>query len=57
MGYLSSLKVLQKGPAFPAPMRAALPHKPTLFGKLAMERWIFFSRAVDNCYQGFVTTC
>ena len=45
---LSELKVLRKGPAFPAPMQAAVAHKPTLFGKLAMERWVFFSRSVDD---------
>ena len=45
---LTSLKVLRKGPAFPAPMQAAAKHKPTLFGNLAMERWIFFSRSVND---------
>jgi len=45
---MSSLKVLAKGPTFPAPTKAAAAHKPTLFGHLAMERWIFFGRSVPD---------
>lgn len=35
-----------KGPAMPAPYRAAWRHKPTFFGKLAMERWLSMGRAL-----------
>lgn len=48
MGLLATLKVLNRGPVMPAPMRAAAAHKPTLFGRLAMERWIGLSRSVDD---------
>jgi len=48
MGFVSSMKVLNRGPLMPAPMRAASAHKPTMFGKLAMERWVAFSRSVDD---------
>ena len=39
-------RVLRRGPLLPAPYRAAFKHKPTFFGKLAMERWLSFGRAV-----------
>lgn len=48
MGMGATLKVMSRGPLMPAPMRAAAAHKPTLFGKLAMERWIGFGRSVDD---------
>ncbi len=32
----------------PAPYRVAAAHKPTLLGKLAMERWVASSRTVDD---------
>jgi len=48
MGQVETIKVLGRGPTFPAPMKQARRHLPTLFGKLAMERWIFFSRSVDD---------
>lgn len=42
---LAVVRVLGRGPTMPAPYRAALRHKPTFFGKMAMERWLSFSRA------------
>lgn len=36
----------RRGPTVPAPYRAAWHHKPTFFGKLAMERWVGLSRSV-----------
>lgn len=36
----------RKGPTIPAPYRAAWKHKPTFFGKLAMERWVAVGRAM-----------
>lgn len=32
----------------PAPFRAAWPHKPTFFGKLAMERWVAMGASVPE---------
>ncbi|MEZ5380669.1 MAG: hypothetical protein R2754_02600 [Microthrixaceae bacterium] len=32
--------VMRRGPVLPAPYRVAWRHKPTFFGKLAMERWV-----------------
>ncbi len=32
----------------PGPYRVAAEHKPTLLGKLAMERWIATGRSVDD---------
>jgi hypothetical protein len=43
---LNTVKVLRRGPALPAPYRTALRHKPTLLGKLAMERWIGLGNAM-----------
>ena len=40
------LRVLRRGPTMPAPYRTAARHKPTLLGKLAMERWVGLSRSV-----------
>ena len=48
MGKRDTIKVLAGGPVIPAPMQQARRHLPTLFGKLAMERWIFFSRSVKD---------
>lgn len=48
MSKLTALRVLNRGPVFPAPIRAAARHRPTLFAKLAVERWLFFSRSVDE---------
>lgn len=48
MNPLTPLKVLRRGPRMPGPYRTAAAHKPTLFGKLAMERWVGFSRSVDD---------
>lgn len=43
---LSAAKVMRRGPALPAPYKIALRHKPTFFGKLAMERWVAMSGSV-----------
>ncbi len=48
MNPFTPLKVLRRGPFMPGPYRTAAAHKPTLFGKLAMERWIASSRSVDD---------
>ena len=48
MGKRDTIKVLASGPVMPEPMKQARRHLPTLFGKLAMERWIFFSRSVED---------
>jgi hypothetical protein len=48
MSMFTAMKVMRKGPAMPGPYRTAAKHKPTLFGKLAMERWVAFSRSVDD---------
>ncbi len=48
MGMRATLKVIAQGPTWPKPMQAAVHHKPTLLGHLAMERWVFFSRSVDD---------
>ena len=48
MSALSPLKVLRRGPLMPGPYRTAAAHKPTLFGKLAMERWVGMSRSVAD---------
>lgn len=37
---VGTLKVLRRGPVMPGPYRTAWRHKPTFFGKLAMERWV-----------------
>lgn len=42
------MRVMRRGPIMPAPYKIASRHKPTLFGKLAMERWIASSRSVDD---------
>lgn len=55
MSGLTTLKVLNRGPVMPAPMRQARRHWPTLFGKLAMERWVFFSRSVDDRLKTIAT--
>jgi len=55
MGQTDTLKVLASGPTFPAPMKQARRHLPTLFAKLAMERWIFFSRSVDHRLKTIAT--
>ncbi|MDH4280254.1 MAG: hypothetical protein OEW83_19475 [Acidimicrobiia bacterium] len=48
MNQLTPLRVLRRGPVLPGPYRAAAAHKPTLLGKLAMERWVGVSRSVDD---------
>ena len=48
MGMMASLRVLNRGPMFSAPLRAMAPHKPTLFGSLAIERWVAVARSVDH---------
>lgn len=48
MGLLASLNVARRGPLVPEPLRVAARHKPTLLGKLAMERWIAMGRSVDD---------
>ncbi len=48
MGLVATIKVLGRGPTFSAPLRAMAPHKPTLFGSLALERWVAFARSVDH---------
>lgn len=48
MSRLAPLKVLRRGPFMPGPYRTALAHKPTLLGKLAMERWVAMSGSVDD---------
>ena len=40
------VRVIRRGPVMPAPYRIAARHKPTLLGKLAMERWVGLSRSV-----------
>ena len=45
---LAALRVLRRGPAMPGPYRTAARHKPTLLGKLAMERWVALSRSVPD---------
>lgn len=47
MSLRATLRVLGRGPIIGAPVRAAMPHKPTLFGRLAMERWLSMSWSVD----------
>ena len=42
------IRVLRRGPTVPAPYRVALKHKPTFFGKLAMERWVGFGNAMPT---------
>lgn len=44
---LTQMKVLRRGPMVIAPLKVAKQHKPTLFGKLATERWVALSRSVD----------
>lgn len=53
--YLAVFKVLRRGPVLPAPYKKALRHKPTLFGKLAMERWIGFGRSVPPDLKALAT--
>lgn len=54
MSLLTPMKVLTRqarsgdGATMPGPYRIAAAHRPTLFGKLAMERWIAWSRSVDD---------
>ena len=48
MSMATPIKVLRRGPLMPGPYRTAAAHKPTLLGKLAMERWISWSRSVDD---------
>lgn len=46
-GFLTALiRTGRRGPNIPAPYRAAWRHKPTFFGKLAMERWVAVGRSV-----------
>lgn len=42
---VAAVRVLRRGPVMPAPYKAAWRHKPTFFGKMAMERWLSFGRA------------
>lgn len=48
MSFFTPMKVLRRGPVLPAPYKIASRHKPTLMGKLAMERWLQCSRSVDD---------
>mgnify|MGYP000397602442 CR=1 FL=1 len=48
MSLLTPLNVLRRGPLLPGPYRVAAAHKPTLLGKLAMERWVASSRSVGD---------
>jgi len=53
MSMLTPIKVIgakarRDGAFIPAPFRVALNHKPTLFAKLAMERWVALGRSVDD---------
>lgn len=52
MGMMSAtgdlIRVLRRGPLMPGPYKIAARHKPTLLGKLAMERWVACSRSVDD---------
>lgn len=48
MNPFTPLKILRRGPAMPGPYRTAAAHKPTLLGKLAMERWVAMSTSVDD---------
>ncbi len=43
---ISQLRVLRRGPVFPQPVRIAFAHKPSLLGRLAMERWVSLSRSL-----------
>lgn len=40
------MRTSNRGPAIPAPLRASWRHKPTFFGKLAMERWLLLGRSM-----------
>ncbi len=42
----ATVRVLRRGPVVPAPYRIAWKHRPTFFGKLAMERWVGFSQSM-----------
>lgn len=44
----ATLRVLGRGPMIAAPIRAARKHLPTMFGKLAMERWISTGSSVNG---------
>ncbi len=44
--WVALIRTSRKGPSIPAPYRAAWRHKPTFFGKLAMERWTSMGRSV-----------
>lgn len=48
MGMLTTMKVFSRGPVKSGPLAAAAAHKPTLLGKLAMERWVGVSKSVDG---------
>lgn len=48
MGLMTTMRVFRRGPLVAAPLRVASAHAPTLFGKLAMERWLSWSRSVDE---------
>ncbi len=48
MSTMSVMKVLGRKRGLPGPYKTSLAHPPTLFGKLAMERWITWSRSVDD---------
>ncbi len=48
MSLLTPMKVLRRGPTMPGPYRTAAAHRPTLLGKLAMERWVAWSRSTDD---------
>lgn len=43
-----AMRVLRRGPTVPGPYRQAWRHKPTFFGKMAMERWVGLSRSVPD---------
>ncbi len=48
MSSTSVMRVLGRRKSIPSPYRIAMAHRPSLFGKLAMERWISWSRSVDD---------
>ena len=52
---LAVFRVLRLGPLMPAPYAKAWRHKPTFFGKLAMERWVAVSHGVPADLKALAT--
>lgn len=46
--FTALVRTSRRGPTVPAPYRVAWRHKPTFFGKLAMERWLSMGRALPQ---------